>query len=163
LRRRIAFSAYYAFLKRSQKEDPMSQLLSFRDLEAWQASMDLVLATYALVRKLPAGEQFELARQMRRAAVSIPSNIAEGHAGGKAGRYLHHLLIAVGSLAELDTQIEVSVRLSLLSPDDIKETRVHLVRARQLLSGLTRSMRRKLATTALGIVGLIISLAAVVL
>lgn len=96
----------------------MGTIQSFRDLDAWKTAMDLVLTTYALVKKLPAAERFELGAQLRRAAISIPSNIAEGHACGPRRRYLNHVRIALGSLAELDTQIEIAGRLQLLSAGD---------------------------------------------
>jgi hypothetical protein len=79
----------------------MSQILSFRDLDAWRAAMELVATAYSLVGKLPVTETYGLSAQMRRAAVSIPSNIAEGHAGGPGARYRHHVRIALGSLADL--------------------------------------------------------------
>ena len=78
----------------------MSQIVSFRDLDAWKAAMDLVMAAYDVAHQLPTTERFELAAQIRRAAVSIPSNIAEGQATGPGGRYRHHVRIALGSLAE---------------------------------------------------------------
>jgi four helix bundle protein len=115
---------------------------SFRDLRAWNAAMDLVLTTYGLVRKLPASERFALGEQLRRAAISIPSNIAEGHAGGPRGRYLHHVRIAVGSLAELDTQLEIGRRLKILASDDLSRVVEQLTETRQLLHALVRALRK---------------------
>lgn len=90
----------------------MAQILSFRDLDAWKAAMNLVLAAYDAAHQLPPTERFELSAQIRRAAVSIPSNVAEGQASGPGARYRHHVRIALGSLAELETQIEIASRLS---------------------------------------------------
>ena len=119
----------------------MSNILSFRDLDAWQAAMDLVATTYALAKKLPASEQFELASQLRRAAVSVPSNVAEGHAGGTRARYLHHVRIALGSLAELETQLEIGRRLRFLPDDGLVQSSGQIARTGQLLHGLARSLR----------------------
>ena len=74
----------------------MAAIVSYRDLEAWKAAMNLLLAAYAVARQLPQTERFELSAQMRRAAVSVPSNIAEGQATGPGGRYRHHVRIALG-------------------------------------------------------------------
>lgn len=120
----------------------MTEILSFRNLDAWHAAMDLVVTTYALSRQLPSTEQFELAAQMRRAAVSIPSNVAEGHASGPKGRYLYHVRIALGSLAELDTQLELAVRLRFLTADAVVKNSEGLARTGQLLHGLARGLRR---------------------
>ena len=108
----------------------MDKILSFRDLDAWKAAMDLVVSAYLVAGRLPATERFELAAQMRRAAVSIPSNIAEGHASGPGGRYRHHVRIALGSLAELDTQLELAVRLRFCPARDAGHRRTATRRAR---------------------------------
>ena len=70
---------------------------TFRDLHAWQAAMDLSLFAYELANRLPPSERFELSAQMRRSAVSVPANVAEGQSSGRDGRYLNHLRIALGS------------------------------------------------------------------
>jgi four helix bundle protein len=80
----------------------------------------------------------------RRAAVSVPSNVAEGQASGLGRRYLNHVRIALGSLAELETQAEIARRLGFLSASDLSGTENELTRARQLLHGLSRSIRREL-------------------
>jgi four helix bundle protein len=81
----------------------------------WQVAMDAVMKTYALTTGFPKSETYGLSGQMRRAAVSVPSNIAEGQARRATGAFLNHLGIALGSLAELDTQLEVSFRLGYAS------------------------------------------------
>ena len=123
----------------------MGDIRSFRDLEVWSAAMTLVASAYQLIRKLPAAEMYGLSAQMRRAAVSIPSNIAEGHAGGRGARYRHHVRIALGSLAELDTHLEIAVRLGFLSPPERATAAAQLTRTRQLLHGLARSLEREKA------------------
>ena len=126
----------------------MSQILIFRDLDAWKTAMDLVVLVYALCRRLPKTEQFGLVSQMQRASASVPSNIAEGHASGPGGRYRWHLRTALGSIAELDTQLEVARRLAYLTDADTKTAAQQLVRTRQLLHGLNRSLRRREAAKA---------------
>jgi four helix bundle protein len=121
----------------------MSEIVSFRDLDAWQCAMDLVVTTYKLAASLPPTEQFALSNQMRRAAVSIPSNIAEGQAGGPGKRYLQHVRIALASLAELDTQLELAVRVRLLAPEDVRVIEEQLARTGRLLHGLARGLRRR--------------------
>jgi four helix bundle protein len=121
----------------------MSTIVSYRDLEAWKAAMDLLIAAYAVARQLPQVERFALAGQMRRAAVSIPSNIAEGQATGPGGRYRHHVRIALGSLAELDTQLEAVRRLAYLSEEALRVVAQHMVQTGRLLHGLDRSLRRR--------------------
>jgi len=79
----------------------MNEIKSHRDLEAWQVSMEMVMRTYALCKTFPREEIHGLAGQMRRAAVSVPSNIAEGQARGPGKAALNYLAIALGSLAEL--------------------------------------------------------------
>ena len=91
----------------------------FKELLVWQKSMDLVEMVYGLVRLLPPEERYELSSQIRRAAVSIPSNIAEGE-GRKSNReFLRFLSIARGSRAELETQLLLAQRLGYLSKEQI--------------------------------------------
>ena len=129
----------------------MGAIVSFRDLEAWQAGMDLVITTYELCRRFPKDEQFDLVRQMRRAAVSIPSNIAEGHGNGLSRRYRHHVAIALGSLGELSTQLEIAVRLKYVTEETTQTIGLQLARTRQLLHGLRRSLNRQLVARGLAL------------
>ncbi len=87
-----------------------------KDLIAWQKAMDLVEEIYKLVKELPKDERFNLASQISRSAVSIPSNIAEGYRRGSDKSFRQFLLIAFGSSAELETQIELVKRLTIV-PD----------------------------------------------
>ena len=84
----------------------------YRDLEVWQRAMDLVEQVYRIAKTLPAEERYGLTSQIQRAAVSIPANVAEGHGRTHRGDYLHHLSIARGSLAELETQLAEGERLT---------------------------------------------------
>ncbi|TMA68065.1 MAG: four helix bundle protein [Deltaproteobacteria bacterium] len=92
---------------------------SHKDLFIWQRSMDLVESIYRLTASLPASEQFGLIAQMRRSAVSVPSNIAEGYGRQATGEYRHHLLICRGSLLELETQLLLCRRLKYSSEQEI--------------------------------------------
>jgi len=121
----------------------MARLTSFRDLDAWQFGIQLVATVYKMVTKLPDSERFGLVAQMRRAAISIPSNVAEGQATGPGGRYRHHVRIALGSWAELVTHLEVIKVLGLLAPYHVGEFERDLERTGQLLHGLDRSLRHK--------------------
>lgn len=95
---------------------------SFRDLRVWQAGIDLVEKIYQLTQSFPAQECYGLTSQMRRAAVSIPSNIAEGHTREHSKEYLHHLSMSQASLAELQTQLEIAGRLKYLSLHDVNQS-----------------------------------------
>ena len=86
----------------------------YQDLVVWQKSMDLVTEVYKLAKMLPKEETYALSDQMRRAAVSIPSNIAEGQARNHIKEFINFLSIAKGSLAELETQLLISVKLNYL-------------------------------------------------
>ena len=90
----------------------------YRDLIVWQKSMNLVKATYEIISNLPSEEKFALADQMRRSAISIPSNIAEGYERKSTKEYIHFLLIANASRAELATQLEVCKMLNYVENID---------------------------------------------
>ena len=92
----------------------MGEIRSYRDLEVWQQSMDLVERCYKVSSAFPRSEEFGLRAQLRRSAVSIPSNIAEGHGRSTTGDYCRHVLIAHESLMELETQIQIAGRLGYL-------------------------------------------------
>ena len=94
------------------------QIKSFRDLRVWQAGIDLVRDVYEVTSTFPRSEVYGLASQMQRAAVSVPSNIAEGHARESTKEYLKHLSIAQASLAELETQLEIASQLNYI-PEEL--------------------------------------------
>lgn len=121
----------------------MGTIKSFRDLDAWRVGMDLVLMAYERAKLLPATERFELAAQMHRAAVSVPSNVAEGQSVGAAGRYLFHVRVALGSVGELVTHFEVAERLHYLSPETIHAVEAQLERQVSCFTELARSIRQK--------------------
>ncbi len=94
---------------------------NYRDLEVWQKSMSLVEEVYQLTSNLPKEELFGLSNQLRRAAVSIPSNIAEGNTRGSFKDYARFLSIARGSKSEIETQLEFCLRLGYLNIDQISK------------------------------------------
>ena len=114
----------------------------FRQLDVWRVATELHVAVARLSRRLPADERFELALQMRRAAASIPANIAEGNGRAFRREYLHFLSIARGSLMELDNHIEQALRLGYLSAADAGAAIDLLARTRQLLTRLMQALRR---------------------
>jgi len=110
------------------------------DLKVWQNAIDLVTAVYPLTESFPKSEQYRLASQMHRAAVSVPSNIAEGHGLKQTQAYGRHLAIAGGSLAELQTRLQIADRLGYLTPESkpiIEEAR----EVCRMLAGLRRSLQ----------------------
>lgn len=111
-----------------------------KDLIVWQKAMDLVVAVYKLTGAFPKSEVYGLASQMQRAAVSIPSNIAEGQGLKQTQAYLRHLAIANGSLTELETQLEIARRLGYLvvANNSIIEQAGEVGR---MLAGLRRSLQ----------------------
>ena len=118
----------------------MTSIKSYKDLEVWQAAMALAQECYIATRSLPQTEQYGLTAQMRRAAVSVAANIAEGHQKTRAG-YIHHVQIALGSLAELETQLELAVRLGMIPRESVEVSLAAVTRSGQLLHGLLRSLR----------------------
>jgi four helix bundle protein len=115
---------------------------SYRDLRVWQAAMSLVEETYLATKDFPKEETFGLKSQMRRAAVSIPSNIAEGHGREHIKEYLHHLSIAQGSLAELETQSEIAARLVYISQEQLSQFNEHAGSLGRQLYALRNSLIR---------------------
>src|SRR5438477_6917920 len=95
---------------------------TYRDLTVWQKSMDMVVEIYRLAKLLLKDEQFGLVSQVKRAAVSVPANIAEGHGQLHKGVFLRHLSIAKGSLTEVETHLQIAVRLDYLNRDQVKST-----------------------------------------
>ena len=92
-----------------------SKIKSYRDLRVWQGGVDLVTEIYRETQSFPPQEIYGLTNQLRRAAVSVPSNIAEGHAREHTREFLNFISIAQGSFAEMQTQIEIAKRLKYLS------------------------------------------------
>jgi len=117
---------------------------SYKSLIAWQKSILLVKVIYQLTSAFPNEEKFGLTSQIRRAAVSVPSNIAEGQARRTTGDYVRFVSIAEGSLAELETQLIISIDLGLCTAFETGECLGILTEVRKMLNALRRSLMAKL-------------------
>ena len=116
---------------------------SFRDLAVWQHAMRLVEDVYATTSSFPSSELYGLTSQMRRCAVSIPSNIAEGRGRQSTPDFVKFLTIAYGSLAELQTQLELSWRLNYISKQANERFQEQTNEIGRMLNGLMNSLRRR--------------------
>jgi four helix bundle protein len=114
----------------------------YRDLDAWKASQDLAVITYQVTDRFPSAERFGLTSQMRRAAVSVGSNIAEGAGRGTDTQFANFLRIARGSLYELETQGLLAVRLGLGRPEGVQQLLDSGRRTGRLLHGLLKAIER---------------------
>ena len=122
----------------------MAAIRTYRQLETWQSGMMLVERCYKASRRFPDEERFGLTSQLRRAAVSIPCNLAEGACRRSTNVFMNHVSIALGSHAEVETCIEIAFRLGYLAPDD-KAALLEVADATgRLLNGLLRSLTAKL-------------------
>ncbi len=111
-------------------------------LVVWQVSMDLVIHVYETARQFPTAQRFGLVAQMRRAVLSVPSNIAEGAARKSRKEYLQFLYVARASASELDTQLEIAKRLNYLSAEDYERLQAELDRAAKMLNALISALSR---------------------
>jgi four helix bundle protein len=114
---------------------------SYRDIIAWQRAMDLVGEIYQATRGWPGDERFGLTNQIRRAAVSIPSNIAEGQGRFGSGEWLHHLSMAHGSLCEVETQLLVAGRVGYIEDQDLRQLLNQAEEVGRVLRAFTKSIR----------------------
>jgi four helix bundle protein len=117
----------------------------FKDLVVWQKAMDLVVAVYKVSEGFPQREVYSLTNQIRRAAVSVPSNIAEGQAHFNKGEFTHFLRHSSGSLAELETQLRLAQRLEYLSEAEAQKVLNHVHEVGRILSGLIASLKKPVA------------------
>ena len=112
----------------------------YRDLLVWQKGILPARSIYGLTATLPSDEKYGLISQMRRAAISVPSNIAEGQARRTTGEFIHFLSHAEGPLAELDTQIVLIIELGLLTPEATESTGHQIIELRKMLNSLRRKL-----------------------
>jgi four helix bundle protein len=115
---------------------------SYKDLLAWQKSMELVERVYEITRAFPREELFGLATSMRRAAVSVPSKIAAGHERGNTREYIQHLAVALGSISEVETQMEVARRLGYIDDAQLATLNKLASDTGKIINGLVNSMER---------------------
>ncbi len=114
---------------------------TYRDLIVWQKSMDLVLMVYEITNQFPREEVYNLTSQIRRSAVSIPRNIAEGYGRNSSGDYVRFLQIASGSLYEFQTQLEISFRLDFLIVEKFNELNYLSIEIEKMLSSLISKIK----------------------
>lgn len=117
---------------------------SYRDLDVWQKGMDLVVACYEMAKQFPSEERYGLTSQLRRAVVSVPANIAEGHGRNHTREFLHHLSIAYGSLMETETHVLIAQRVNYTSDSTVNLILQLTSEIGRMLNGLQRSLERKL-------------------
>jgi len=118
-------------------EKPHKRLL------AWRKSMDLVVAIYEVTRTFPLDENYALTSQLRRASVSVPSNISEGAAGRSAIQFRNYLSIAIGSLNEISTQLEIAYRVGYLDRNKLNDVESRVDECLALTYGLRKSLSQK--------------------
>ena len=112
--------------------------MNHKNLNSWQKAMDLVTIVYSITNNFPKREKYSLTDQIRRSAVSIPSNIAEGAGRESTNEYLRFLNIAMGSLSELETQLLLAVRLHYLNDEDVFKS---LIEVRRLILGQRKYLK----------------------
>ena len=115
---------------------------SYRELIVWERSLELACQVYRLTGRFPSEERFSLTVQMRRAAISIVSNIAEGHARHSRGDFRRGVSVALGSLAELETQLELSSRLGFATSADLGDLRGLTDQVGQMLGAMSSRLRK---------------------
>ena len=115
----------------------------YQALRVWQISMDLVEKSYRVSASFPKHELYGLSSQLRRAAVSIPANIAEGHGRRHLGECLHHLSIANGSLRELETHVQIAGRMEYVDEKKLHELLRDATEVARMLHGLSKALRRR--------------------
>lgn len=120
---------------------------NYRDLRVWQAGMNLVECVYRITQEFPKSEIYGLTGQMRRAAVSVPSNIAEGHVREHLKEYLQFVAMAQGSLAELQTQAEIALRLGYVSQSEYDQVSNSAISLAKQLYSLRNALTRKIDVT----------------
>ncbi|NOZ26863.1 MAG: four helix bundle protein [Chloroflexi bacterium] len=116
---------------------------SYRDLEVWQRAKALAVEIYRITESFPRREQYGLTGQVRRAAISIPSNIAEGHVRRSDKVLANHINIALGSAAELSTQLDIALDVGYLQPEDYQPLQDELQEITKMLFGLLATITGK--------------------
>lgn len=120
----------------------MTYIKSYKELIVWQKSMQLVKEFYLLTKKFSEMELYGLISQMRRAAIAIPSNIAEGYGRRSTKSYIHFYAIAYGSALELETQMIIAKDLNMANKEDFMKTEALLLEVSKMLNAMLTRMRR---------------------
>ena len=118
----------------------------YKELQVWQKAMDLVVEIYKISKLLPKEETYGISDQIRRAAVSIPSNIAEGQSRNSAKEFIQFLSIARGSLAELETQLLICVKVNMLTNENINNAQIAIIEIGKMIKGLMIKLNSQLTT-----------------
>jgi four helix bundle protein len=134
-------AGYWLLTAAQQRKCNNMKARSYKDLIAWQKSMDLVVWIYQIMKAFPPGEVYGLTSQLRRAAISIPSNIAEGQGRNSVKEFQHFLSISYGSLQETETQIMIACRLQFIDASQEKEAIDRCSEVGRLINGLANSLR----------------------
>jgi len=125
------------------KEEKESQMLkNFKELKVWQKAYQLCLEIYKVTKDFPKEERYGLTSQIRRAAVSVPSNIAEGYGRRTKGEYIQALYVAYGSNCELETQILLSGDLTFIKGEDLRKLQEGVGDVERMLKGLIKSLEK---------------------
>jgi len=117
-----------------------AEIRSYRDLKVWQLAMDLAETCYRITRRFPKDELYGMTSQIRRAAASVPANIAEGHGRNSRGEYMHFLRVAQGSLKELETHVLLAQRVGLAETKAVETILTQSDVLGKMLRALIRSL-----------------------
>jgi four helix bundle protein len=116
---------------------------NFKELKVWQKAVDLAVKIYTITKSFPQEEKFGLVSQMRRAGVSVPSNIAEGCAKTSSKSFVNSLEVSLGESFELETQMIISERVGILDPETAREMESDLTEVQRMIMGLKNSLESK--------------------
>ena len=119
------------------------EIKSYRDLAVWQKSMELVVECYNGSKAFPASDMYGLTSQLRRAAVSVPANIAEGQGRQSTAEFLRHIAIAYGSLMELETHIQIAGRLGYMPNQEVNRLLELTGNVGRMINGLRKALQSK--------------------
>ena len=140
--RRMFIFMYYLFdFDGLMHKNIMGKIRNHKELDIWKVSLELVEDIYNLTGKFPVDEKFGLSQQMKRAAISIPSNISEGAGRQSVNEFIRFLYISSGSLSELETQLEIAVRLKLVMSSS--ELEFKIIRVMQMLTKLLANLKNR--------------------
>ncbi|HOM41740.1 MAG TPA: four helix bundle protein [Bacteroidales bacterium] len=122
-------------------EGEVLRISSYKELEVWKRSMDLVEIIYKITQQFPQSEMYGMVSQLKRASVSVPSNIAEGASRQSTKEFIQFLNLANGSLSEIETLLELAIRLNYLENNNLQP---HINHIRSMIFGLIKALRKKL-------------------
>jgi len=121
---------------------PTQKSRSYQDLDVWRLSINLVKEIYRVIEKFPSSELYVLSSQIRKAAISIPSNIAEGQGRNSSREFRQYLAVSLGSLAELETQLIIAQEIRYLTAEELDPLLISIDTIRKMLRALSNSLHR---------------------